>query len=98
MLLEIPETFALEQNYPNPFNPQTKIKFGIPDNIKGSRSNVKLVVYDMLGRVVSTLVDKELKPGNYEINWDASVYSSGVYFYKLLAADFVETKKMVLMK
>lgn len=95
---EIPETFVLEQNYPNPFNPQTKIKFGIPDNIKGSRSNVKLVVYDMLGRVVSTLVDKELKPGNYEINWDASVYSSGVYFYKLVAGDFVETNKMVLMK
>ncbi len=95
---EIPGSFLLEQNYPNPFNPETKIKFGIPDNLNGKASNVKMVVYDLLGRVVSTLVDKELKPGNYEVNWNASDFTSGVYFYKLISNDFTETKKMVLMK
>lgn len=90
--------FSLFQNYPNPFNPQTKIKFDIPSNVKGQTSNVKLVIYDLLGREVTTLVNEELKPGTYEADWDGSNYSSGVYFYKLTAGNFIETKKMVLMK
>ncbi len=103
---EIPKTFSLSQNYPNPFNPQTKIKFDVPANVKRETSNVKLIIYDLLGREVTTLVNEELKPGTYEADWDGSNYSSGVYFYKLIVDDpstgsgreFVETKKMVLMK
>lgn len=88
-----PKEFSLTQNYPNPFNPQTKIKFSVP-----KASFTKLIIYDLLGREVATLVNEELKPGTYETDWDASNYSSGVYFYKLVAGDFTETKKMVLMK
>jgi hypothetical protein len=94
----IPINYLLSQNYPNPFNPQTKIKFAVPSNVKGQTSNVKLIIYDLLGREVTTLVNEKLKPGTYEADWDASSYSSGVYFYKLLSVDFVETRKMVLMK
>ena len=90
--------FKLAQNYPNPFNPQTKIKFDVPSNVKVQTSNVKLVIYDLLGREVATLVNEELKPGTYEADWDGSNFSSGVYFYKIISSDFVETKKMVLMK
>ncbi|HMQ99015.1 MAG TPA: YCF48-related protein [Ignavibacteria bacterium] len=95
---EILQKFSLFQNYPNPFNPQTKIKFAVPSSVKGQTSNVKLIIYDLLGREVTTLVNKELKPGTYEADWDGSNYSSGVYFYKIISGDFVETKKMVLMK
>jgi len=94
----IPNNFSLSQNYPNPFNPQTKIKFDIPVNVKGQTQNVKLVIYDLLGREVTTLVNEQLKPGSYEIDWDGSNFSSSVYFYKIISGDFVETKKMVLMK
>lgn len=89
----IPVKFSLSQNYPNPFNPTTKIKFDVP-----KPSFTKLIIYDMLGREVTTLVNEELKPGTYETDWDASYYSSGVYFYKIISGDFVETKKMVLMR
>lgn len=95
---EIPYDFSLSQNYPNPFNPQTKIKFDIPQGMKGQTSNVKLIIYDLLGREVATLVNEELKPGSYEVDWDGSNYSSGVYFCKLVSGDFAVTKKMVLMK
>ncbi len=89
----VPVSFFLSQNYPNPFNPQTKIKFDVP-----KASFTKLVVYDLLGREVTTLVNEELKPGTYEADWDATNFSSGVYFYKIVSGDYVETKKMVLMK
>jgi len=95
---EIPQKFVISQNYPNPFNPQTKIKFNVPSNVKGQTSNVKLIIYDLLGREVATLVNEELKPGTYEADWDGSNFSSGVYFYKIISNEFVETKKMVLMK
>jgi len=95
---DLPYNFSLSQNYPNPFNPHTKIKFDIPAIVRGQTSNVKLIIYDVLGREVTTLVDEELKPGTYEADWDGSNFSSGVYFYKLISNDFVETKKMVLMK
>ncbi len=85
--------FSLSQNYPNPFNPATKIKFDVP-----KASFTKLIIYDLLGREVAVLVNEELKPGTYQADWNASNYSSGVYFYKIVSGDFVETKKMVLMK
>ena len=90
--------FHLSQNYPNPFNPQTKIKFDVPANVKGQTSNVKLVIYDLLGREIATLVNEELRPGTYEADWDASNFSSDVYFYKIISGDFAKKKKMVLMK
>ncbi len=91
--IQIPNNFSLSQNYPNPFNPQTKIKFDVP-----KASYTKLIIYDLLGREVTTLVSEELKPGTYEADWDAAEFSSGVYFYKIIAGDFREIKKMVLMK
>lgn len=94
----LPVEYSLSQNYPNPFNPQTKIKFAVPPNVKGQAPNVKLVIYDLLGREVTTLVNEELKPGTYEADWDGSNFSSGVYFYKIITEGFVETKKMILMK
>jgi hypothetical protein len=94
---EIPKTFSLYQNYPNPFNPVTKIKFSIPP-LKGARGMTSLIVYDALGQVEVVLVNEQLNPGTYETEWDASTYPSGVYFYKLEAGSFSETKKMVLIK
>src|SRR5207247_9828637 len=90
---EVPKGFRLIQNYPNPFNPSTKIKFALP---KGSLA--KLVIYDILGREVEALVNESLKPGTYEVEWNGSNYPSGVYYYKLTAVNYIETKKMVLVK
>ncbi|MBT8379679.1 MAG: T9SS type A sorting domain-containing protein [Ignavibacteria bacterium] len=88
-----PNTFRLEQNYPNPFNPNTKIKYTIP-----SESFVQLKVYDVLGNEVATLVNEEKPAGNYVINFSAEKNPSGVYFYALNAGDFIQTKKMLLLK
>ena len=85
--------YRLFQNYPNPFNPSTKIEYSIPQ-----RSFVLLKVYDVLGSEVITLVNEEKSVGSYEVGFDASSLPSGVYFYKLQAGAFIETKKMVLMK
>jgi subtilisin-like proprotein convertase family protein len=90
---EIPERFSLSQNYPNPFNPVTKIKFSITE-----LSNVKLEVFDILGKEISVLVNDKFGPGVYEADFDASKLPSGVYFYRLKAGTFSETKKMVLLK
>ena len=90
---EIPSSFSLKQNYPNPFNPTTKIKFDVV-----RLSDVKIVVYDVTGREVSTLVNESLQPGTYETTFDASALSSGIYFYILTAGDFKETKRMSLLK
>lgn len=99
---EIPQQFKLEQNYPNPFNPVTKIKFDIPPAIQSkglSRAlGILLQVFNLLGREVSTLVNEELKPGTYEVDWNAVNYPSGVYYYKLTIGEFSETKKAVLIK
>ncbi len=90
----IPEEFSLLQNYPNPFNPQTTIFYSIPQT-----STVTLKVYDLMGREVAILIQNERKaPGNYEISFNASNLSSGVYFYKLQTQSYVETKRMVLIK
>jgi len=90
---EVPNSFKLVQNYPNPFNPSTKINFALP-----KPDFVKLVVYDILGREVATLVNESLKPGTYEVEWNASNFSSGVYFYRLETDGYIETKKMIVVK
>ena len=90
---EIPREYSLSQNYPNPFNPVTNIKFSVP--LAGF---VKLAVYDIMGREVNTLVSQTLKPGVYLADWNASMITSGVYFYKLTAGSFSETKRMILVK
>jgi len=95
---EIPHEFKLYQNYPNPFNPATKIRFDLPSNGKREMSNVKLIVYDILGREIATLVNEGMLPGTYEVDWDAASYPSGVYFYKLTTESFTETKSMMLIK
>lgn len=101
----IPSEFSLSQNFPNPFNPVTTIRFALPSNMKPSlaagkreTSNVKLIVYDMLGREVTTLVNEEKSPGTYEVKWDAVGVSSGIYFYRLTSGSFIETKKMILLR
>ena len=95
---DVPSEFSLLQNYPNPFNPTTKIQFSIPPS-KGVRGmNVKLIIYGVLGIEVATLVNQQLKPGTYEVQWDGSNYPSGVYFYKLESDNFVQSKKLILLK
>lgn len=94
----IPQRYLIHQNYPNPFNPLTKIKFEVPINQAERVSNVKLIVFDMQGKEISKLVDEELSPGVYEISFDGSILSSGVYFYKIETDNFSETKKMILVK
>lgn len=89
----IPPSFSLLQNYPNPFNPQTVIKFNLP-----VRSEVLLIVYDIRGREVQTLVNGKLKAGIYKINFNRSSLSSGIYFYKIKANEFSETKRMIILK
>ncbi len=100
---QIPTTYSLSQNYPNPFNPQTKINFSIP-----TASDVTLKVYDLLGREVATLVNERLNPGSYETTFsakggsasggDGKDLSSGVYFYRLSAGSYMETKKLLLLR
>jgi carboxypeptidase T len=89
----IPLTYKLEQNFPNPFNPATTIKYQLAKDTK-----VKLTVYDVLGRMVSTLVNANKPAGSYEMKFDASNFASGLYFYKLEAGDYTEVKKMMLVK
>ncbi|MFQ5453842.1 MAG: FlgD immunoglobulin-like domain containing protein, partial [Candidatus Zixiibacteriota bacterium] len=94
----LPNEFQLLQNYPNPFNPSTVIEFSLPTN-----SSVKITVYDILGQVIRTIVDERLPAGYHSITWDGkdkdgNVVSTGIYFYKLKANDFTESRKMILMK
>ncbi len=90
---EIPEKFFLYQNYPNPFNPVTAINYDLP-----VADYVKLFIYDALGREISTIVKQKQNAGKYKVEWDATDYPSGVYFYKLITGNYNETKKMVLIK
>jgi hypothetical protein len=90
---EIPDGFKLEQNYPNPFNPTTNIKYSIPVN-----SFTTLIVYDYLGRELKTLFSGFRTAGTYDVTFDASRLSSGVYYYKLTAENFSDSKKMILTK
>lgn len=89
----VPKEFKLDQNYPNPFNPVTNVKFSIINS-----GDVKIVVYDIMGREVQTLVSEKLKPGTYETTFDGSILTSGVYFYKMTTKDYSETKRMLLIK
>lgn len=92
---KIPQQLSLHQNYPNPFNPSTKIKFEIPADVVGI---ARLSIYDILGSEVRTLVNENLKPGIYEADLNAADLPSGVYFYKLSSGNFMDTKKMILIK
>lgn len=89
----IPNQYKLNQNYPNPFNPVTQITFDIPTN-----SFVNVSVYDLLGKEVDVILNSQLNAGTYKVQWDANKFASGIYFYRLTASDFTETRKMMLVK
>jgi glycosidase len=93
VLREIPQQFALSQNYPNPFNPITKIEYAIP-----MKSNVKIIVYDVLGREVEILVDAQQSAGSYEVTWYARNAASGIYFYRMTTERFSTVQKMLLIR
>lgn len=99
---DLPETFTLQQNYPNPFNPNTTIRFDIPDT-KNGLVNAKLIVYDITGKKIKTLVDGALPPGPYLITWDArnnagQKVPSGIYIYSFRSERYASSKKMILAK
>lgn len=88
-----PDNYSLSQNHPNPFNPLTSINFSVP-----RYEDVTLIIYDLLGKEIIRLVDGELPAGTHKTVWDAFNYPSGLYFYRLRAGDFAQTKKMMLLK
>ena len=89
----IPEEYDLYQNYPNPFNPSTLIKYALPKS-----SNVSLVIYNLMGQEVIRWNEQGQTAGYHQVVWNASNVASGLYFYRLQAGDFVQTRKMVLLK
>jgi hypothetical protein len=89
----MPDHYSIDQNYPNPFNPSTQIRFALPEN-----NHVKLQVFEILGNLVTTLIDENMGAGFHIINWNASGYSSGVYFYRITSGTFVKTMKLMLLK
>jgi hypothetical protein len=95
-----PEPFTLEQNWPNPFNPTTDLRYtvGVVSGLQSVVSRVRLAVYDLLGREVAVLVNEKKDPGRYEVEFDGSKLSSGVYIYRLNAGDYVESKRMLLIR
>jgi photosystem II stability/assembly factor-like uncharacterized protein len=96
---EIPERTEMDQNFPNPFNPVTSIKYYIPSNLKRQSSIIRLVVYDILGKEITTLVNNKQKPGSYEVQFNGEELSSGIYFYSLFVDGVrAETRKMLLLK
>lgn len=92
-LTELVNSFELSQNYPNPFNPTTNINFSIPNT-----SEVTLKIYNDLGQELITLVNGNLNSGSYKVDWNAAEYTSGIYYYKIQAGEFVQTRKMLLIK
>ncbi len=94
----LPSTFKLYQNYPNPFNPSTRIKFDLPSFASASNLQVKVIVFDILGREIVRLVDAKLTGGKYEIDFNASSLPSGIYFCRLEAGDFIGINRMILLK
>lgn len=94
-----PDDFSLSQNYPNPFNPSTTINYSIPvETRRGVLPHITLKIYDLLGREVATLINREQSPGSYSVKFDASTLTSGIYFYKLTSGKFIDTKKMILLR
>jgi len=89
----VPNNFILGQNYPNPFNPNTTIEFTVPQS-----GYVSLQIFNSLGQKIAVLISKELLPGKYKINWNAKGFSSGIYFYQLRAENYMQTKKLILLK
>ena len=89
----IPKLYSLEQNYPNPFNPETVIEYTLP-----IRSDVKLTIYNLRGEEVALLINGNMPAGNHRVSWDASGFASGIYFYRIQTGDFVQTRKMLLLK
>ncbi|HAP36335.1 MAG TPA: hypothetical protein DCQ28_10485, partial [Bacteroidetes bacterium] len=94
--ITVPSETGLMQNYPNPFNPITTIQFSVPDN--GKNELVTLIIYDMLGREVTTVTNGKKESGIYTVQWNASGLSSGIYFYTLRGGEFINTKKLTLLK
>lgn len=92
-IITIPEEFCLNQNYPNPFHPSTTIEFGIPE-----ATDVKINIYDIQGRLVTTLVNSNISAGFHKVIWNASEYSSGIYFVKMSTDQFTKTMKISLLK
>jgi hypothetical protein len=90
---EIPSSFSLSQNYPNPFNPVTRIKYSLPED-----GQVTLKIYDLLGKEIAVLVNENLRPGTYEVTFNAERLSSGIYFYRLSSGNYSETRRMVFIK
>jgi hypothetical protein len=96
---EIPLAYKLGQNYPNPFNPNTKIKYDVTANGKGQTADVKLIIYDVLGKTISVLVNEHQKPGKYEVDFKGNEFSSGIYFYSMyINGEKIDTKMMALIK
>jgi len=89
----LPSEYGLDQNYPNPFNPSTEIRYQLPED-----NHVKLQVYDILGNLVTTLVDQQMEAGYHNVIWNANRLASGVYFYTLRSGSYVSTKKLMLLK
>ena len=90
---DLPDKFALDQNYPNPFNPVTMINYQLP-----MINHVELSIYNLLGQKISTLISERQQAGYYEVQWDASGFSSGVYYYRIIAGEFEQIRKMVLIR
>jgi hypothetical protein len=90
---DVPTEYILSNNYPNPFNPTTTIDFSIPE-----QTNVRVIIYDALGNQVDVIADGVKSAGTYSVKWNASNHASGIYFYKLEAGNFIQIRKMVLMK
>jgi hypothetical protein len=102
MAVAVPAAFNLLQNYPNPFNPKTRVRFSVSTGGREGQvqsvSEVKLVVYDILGREVAVLVNERKSAGTYEVSFDGKGLASGVYIYRLTAGSFVQSKKMQLVR
>ncbi len=90
---KVPSGYELNQNYPNPFNPMTNIRFNVPKT-----EHASITIFDIMGREIAVLVNEQLKPGTYEVTWDGSNFSSGIYYYKIICGNYTDTKKMILLK
>ena len=91
--IPIPEAFSLDRAYPNPFNPVTTLSFALPEDIE-----VSIIIYDIQGRVVTTLISGTMQSGYHRAIWDANHYSSGLYFVQMIAGEYVKTRKLMLVK